>query len=135
MLRILLVDADTDHLLSLRALLVQRGYEVCTATTGAAAWEVLGTQNVAVLITERRLPDTDGIELAARFKAQCAEVKAIILTAYPSPQSRERAESRELDAYLTKPFSPAELSAMLDSLLTSSPPTTLAETAKACPPP
>jgi DNA-binding NtrC family response regulator len=110
---ILVVDDETDILFSLRALL-RRDFEVYTAESGAQALEVLQQNPVHVLMTDQRMPQMTGVELLSRVRGQWPESVRIIFTGYADLKAVIDAVNRgEIYRYLTKPWDPDELCALL----------------------
>jgi DNA-binding NtrC family response regulator len=110
---ILVVDDETEILFSLRALL-RRDFEVHTAESGAQALEVLHQHPVHVIMTDQRMPQMTGVELLSRARGECPEAIRIIFTGYADLKAVIDAVNRgEIYRYLTKPWDPDELCAVL----------------------
>ena len=101
---VLVVDDETIIGLVLSELLIDFGFDVTLATTGTEALERLTDGLFDILITDKNLPDFDGIELTKKAKARDADIEVIIITGYPSRQSIEEAYRVGVSTYLTKPF-------------------------------
>ena len=108
-MKILIVDDDKALQESLVSILENEGYYIETANTGAEAETKIrsGYYNVALL--DIRLPDMTGIELLSRINSISPRTKKLVLTGYPDASSAIRAVNEKADAYLVKPFDPAEL--------------------------
>jgi signal transduction histidine kinase len=103
-IRILLVDDHTDTVESLRPLLTQEGYEVCTANTIAQALEIAKVCEFDVLISDIGLPDGDGTELLARLKSeQNPRPIGIALSGFGMDEDRKRSRKAGFAEHLTKP--------------------------------
>lgn len=110
---ILLVDDEPEILFSLRAL-VRREFDVETAEGGEQALEMLHKQPVHVIMTDQRMPEMSGVELLTRARAECPEAVRIIFTGYADLKAVIDAVNRgEIYRYLTKPWDPDELLAVL----------------------
>src|SRR5689334_397270 len=79
--RILVVDDEPDVLGFIQQLLEKKGYDVDTATSGTEALAIVAEKAPALLITDLRMPELDGIELLARIREQDRELPGIVLTA------------------------------------------------------
>src|SRR5688500_2380921 len=101
--RILIVDDEPDVVGFLQQLLEKNGYEVDTATGGMEALSILAEKAPAVLITDLRMPELDGIELLARIREQNRELPGIVLTAAGDVATAVRAMRAGFADYLTKP--------------------------------
>jgi two-component system response regulator PilR (NtrC family) len=102
--RILLVEDDADVRPFLELALSSAGYEVdATRTVGEAAAR-LGAARYALLLTDLRLPDGDGLSLA--HAAREREIDVIILSGYILQASSADADRFDL---VMKPVRPTEL--------------------------
>ncbi|MDO9333743.1 MAG: response regulator [Dehalococcoidales bacterium] len=106
---ILIVDDEPIVRESLRDWLEDAGYKVETAETGEQALELIMTRDFSVIILDIRLPGRTGITVLREVKEKKPDIKAIIITAYPS--SDLTAEAMKLGAidYLVKPIAPDDL--------------------------
>ena len=110
---ILVVDDEPDILFSLRALL-RRDFEVHTAEGGAQALEVLRRHPVHLIMTDQRMPEMTGAELLSRARGERPEAIRIIFTGYADLKAVIDAVNRgEIYRYLTKPWDPDDLCALL----------------------
>ena len=107
--RILIVEDDDIFLRPLQRSLEVAGYEVLTRPSGEDALELLKNDDVDAVLTDKRLPGMDGMDLVRRLKAEHPEATVVIMTAYGTIDSA--VESMRLGAadYLVKPFEVAEL--------------------------
>jgi DNA-binding NtrC family response regulator len=106
---ILIVDDEPIVRESIRDWLEDAGYKVITAETGEEALELIKKQDFSVMVLDIRLPGRTGITVLKEVKAKKPDIKAIIITAYPS--SDLTAEAMKLGAidYLIKPIVPDDL--------------------------
>ena len=79
---LLLVDDDEMSSQILSYILVEEGYEVDMATTGASAIEKSAKKVYDLVLLDYILPDLKGQEVARRMKTQRPEMKIILLTGY-----------------------------------------------------
>lgn len=82
--KILIIDDDPTMLDLAGYQLRQRGYEVTTAETGAAALRLSGAEGYELALTDLHLPDIDGIELVKRLKEAAPAMEIIMITGYSS---------------------------------------------------
>jgi signal transduction histidine kinase len=83
---------------------------VLTAGGGAEALAILGTEAVALVVTDQRMPDMTGIALLAAIATQSPQVIRILLTGYTAADTLVDAiNTGHVYSYLTKPWTPAEL--------------------------
>jgi DNA-binding NtrC family response regulator len=107
--RLLLVEDDEVFLRPLHRTLELEGYEVVPVGSGEEALEALKGDEVDVVLTDRRLPGLDGVELVRRIKADHPDVAVVVMTAYGTIESAVEAMRLGAEDYLVKPFEAAEL--------------------------
>jgi len=107
--KILLVDDELNMLLVLEAMLKKEGYEVATASDGLEALEVLKTGDVAVVVTDLKMPKLDGLGLLARAVEEYPSIPIIIITAHGTIGTAVEALKRGAFDYITKPFEQDDL--------------------------
>ena len=117
--RILVVDDEPDLLELVRVNLRQAGFEVETAETGRAALERLHRSPPDLVVLDLMLPDVSGTEICRRLRAdaELAEVPIIMLTARADEVDRVVGLELGADDYVTKPFSPRELTLRVRAVL------------------
>ena len=94
------------------------GYEVVEAESGEEALEKLKLHSdVRVALLDIMLPGIDGFEVCRRIRATNAAIGIIMLTARTQEMDKVTGLMTGADDYVTKPFSPAELTARVDALM------------------
>ncbi len=94
------------------------GYEVIEAETGEEALEKLQQHtDVRVALLDIMLPGIDGFEVCRRIRATNTKIGIIMLTARSQEMDKVTGLMTGADDYVTKPFSPAELTARVDALM------------------
>ena len=94
------------------------GYEVIEAETGEEALEKLSENpDVRVTLLDIMLPGIDGFEVCRRVRAAYPHIGIIMLTARSQEMDKVTGLMTGADDYVTKPFSPAELTARVDALM------------------
>lgn len=97
--------------------LKRAGYEVVEAGTGQEALDCLERYpDIGVAILDIMLPDIDGFEVCRRICAARKQIGIIMLTARSQEMDKVTGLMTGADDYVTKPFSPAELTARIDAL-------------------
>ena len=114
---ILIVDDEPIVREAIRDWLVDAGYDVTTAATGERALEISAAQEFGLVILDVRLPGKTGIRVLEEMKAANPDVKAIIITAYASPQMRTEAKKLGALHYLSKPIAPDQLEKIVEQAL------------------
>src|SRR5258707_369930 len=98
---LLIVDDEKPTREGLRAALEDR-YDVYLAEDARAAMELLEREHFAVLLTDFRLPNEDGMKLIARAKSLSHPPICILMTAYGSEELAVEAMKRGADDYIAK---------------------------------
>ena len=97
--------------------LKRAGYDVVEAGTGEEALELLKSNpDVGVAILDIMLPGIDGFEVCRSIRATDKKIGIIMLTARSQEMDKITGLMTGADDYMTKPFSPAELTARIDAL-------------------
>ena len=97
--------------------LKRAGYEAIEAATGLEALERLNEHpDIGVAILDIMVPEIDGFEVCRRIRATNKQIGIIMLTARTQEMDKVTGLMTGADDYVTKPFSPAELTARIDAL-------------------
>ncbi|MGB8510303.1 MAG: response regulator transcription factor [Pyrinomonadaceae bacterium] len=117
--RLLVVDDEPNLLVAVAACLRGEGYEVTTARSGREALVRLAETMPDLIVSDIRMPGMDGYTLArhVRSSARTTLVPIVFLTAKDETADRIEGFRNGVDAYLTKPFEPDELIAVISSIL------------------
>jgi DNA-binding response OmpR family regulator len=114
--KILIVD-DEPHIVELvKYNLLQEGYDVVTAHDGSEAVTRAHDAHPDLIILDLMLPYVDGLEVCRRIRRE-SSVPIIMLTAKDGELSRVVGLEIGADDYVTKPFSPRELTARVRAIL------------------
>ena len=114
---ILVVDDERDLGTTLRGILARGGAEVTIACDADEALAAAAAARFEVAIVDLRLPGQDGIELMRSLREAQPDLKVVIMTAYPSPESCRSALRAGASAYLEQPYAPEALRALVGALL------------------
>jgi DNA-binding NtrC family response regulator len=111
--KVMFVDDEEGVRLSWNRVLSEHGFDVTTAEDGAKAIKKLRREPVDVVVSDLRMPTTDGIELLQWIHDSQPTTQFILLTGYGNEEVERRV--RELGAfeYLNKPISPDMLAAVV----------------------
>jgi len=115
---ILLVD-DSEDILDYLSQDLSNKYQVCTASDGYEAMDILQHNVVHLVISDVVMPGMDGLELCTAVKSSpdLNHIPVILLTAQNALQSKIQGLKTGADAYIEKPFSFDHLYAQIDNLL------------------
>lgn len=115
---ILVVDDEQNFLELLTRILGKRGFEVKTALTGFEALRLLDKESFDLALLDIRMGPINGVQLLEKIKERQPDMKAIMMTAYPTSETRMQSFEKGASAYLTKPVDLQELIQTMNSLLT-----------------
>ena len=115
----ILVLEDEANIRSFVVINLRRsGYEPIEAETGMQALEKLKVNpDICLALLDVMLPDIDGIEVCRRIRASGSKMGIIMLTAKSQEMDKVTGLMTGADDYVTKPFSPSELTARIDALI------------------
>jgi CheY-like chemotaxis protein len=83
--------------------------EITTASGGEEALEMIGDQNVDILITDFMMPGVNGLELIEKLKGSQKPAHIILITAYDTPNLESTARKLNVQDYLVKPVQPEKI--------------------------
>jgi DNA-binding NarL/FixJ family response regulator len=117
--RLLVVDDEPNLLRAVAACLKAEAYEVSTARSGREALLQLAEAVPDLVVSDIRMPGMDGYQLARQLRGspRTALVPIVFLTAKDETADRIEGFRAGIDAYLTKPFEPEELIAVVNGIL------------------
>jgi two-component system, OmpR family, phosphate regulon response regulator PhoB len=109
---VLVADDDEDILLLVTTRLRRDGFEVLAAQNGDDALELARERKPAVAVLDIGMPGLDGLAVLREIREipELARMKVLLLTAKAQESDVRRGYEAGADAYVRKPFSPAELS-------------------------
>ena len=107
--RILIVEDDEIFLRPLQRSLEVAGYDVITRPSGEEAIEILKGDDADLVLTDKRLPGMNGVELVRRLRAEHPELAIVVMTAYGTIESAVESVRLGASDYLVKPFEVPEL--------------------------
>jgi YesN/AraC family two-component response regulator len=112
--RVLFVDDEPAILLTLSAILGQKGFEVITAASVPEALKLINTEVFDVLISDLNIGEPgDGFTVVSAMRRVQPQTSTFILTGYPDFESALIAIRNQVDDYFTKP---ADINALIESI-------------------
>lgn len=116
---LLIVDDEKDILRALN-LTFEEDYEVFIAQSGAKALEILGKEDIALIIADQRMPEMTGVELLEKSITINPNIIRIILTGYTETAALIQAINKgQIYQYVTKPWDREELRIIVKRALES----------------
>ncbi|WP_417365119.1 sigma-54-dependent transcriptional regulator [Flavobacterium beibuense] len=107
--KILVVDDDTSFCLLLKTFLQKRGYDVVTAFNGNDALQELNKEFFDIVLTDIRLPDSDGLEILKSITQKGLKTQVILMTGYTDIKTAVNAMKIGAFDYVGKPINPDEI--------------------------
>ncbi len=115
LVRILVIEDNTDVAKSLARVLRLWGHDVRVVNDGAHALGMALQHHPEIVLIDLGLPDVDGCQVAEQFRRDAAlkNVRLVALTAYGDEAHQRRVQEAGFDRHLTKPVDPIELRRLL----------------------
>jgi len=116
---VLVADDDDDILLLVTTRLRRDGFEVVQASSGDEALRLARERRPHIAVLDIGMPGLDGLEVLEQIRAddELRGMRVLLLTAKAQESDVRRGFETGADAYVKKPFSPAELSTRVRELL------------------
>jgi DNA-binding NarL/FixJ family response regulator len=117
--RLLIVDDEPNLLRAVAACLRREGYDVETARSGEEALVHIAQRLPDLIVSDIRMPRMDGYAFARQLRSNPRTdlIPIVFLTAKDESSERIAGIRSGVDAYLTKPFEPDELTAVIENIL------------------
>jgi CheY-like chemotaxis protein len=118
-IKVLVVDDETDARQLVRRVLKDCGAEVAVAESAAEALRLIESVRPDALVSDVGMPDRDGYDLIHQVRGRIAAkaLPAVALTAFARSDDRKRALLAGFQSHVAKPVDPAELVAVIASLV------------------
>jgi DNA-binding NtrC family response regulator len=113
---ILAVDDEHNLLELLITVLGKRGFKVRTALSGSEALKLLESESFQLALLDIKMGPLNGVQLLKEIKDRRPVIKVIMMTAYPTMETRLQASENGASAYLTKPVDLQKLVETINSL-------------------
>lgn len=114
---ILIVDDEAPIRALLSDLLRSRGHKVLSAEDGLAGIRAIKDAPFDMIITDLSMPGADGWAVATEARARCPNAKLIVMTGYGDLMGQDQFERPQVDAFVSKPFTLAEIDSLINRLL------------------
>jgi signal transduction histidine kinase len=120
MMKILIVDDDSNGLYMLEVMLKGSGYEVASAANGAEALEKLNAEEFDVIVADILMPVMDGFQLCRKVKGN-KDLNHILFIFYTATHTEEKDEELALqmgaDKFIRKPVEPDEFIKIIQGVI------------------
>ena len=114
---VLVVDDEENFLVLLDRILSREGYQVITAGDGVQALAHADRQKFRVAIVDIKMQPMTGVEVLAELKKRDATSQVIMISGYPTDDTRNECMKLGAAGYLTKPIEISELKSVLRHLM------------------
>jgi CheY-like chemotaxis protein len=102
--RILVIDDDKSARLLLERVLSRAGHTVTLVDNGEQGLQLLQQNSYDLIITDKNLPGVDGLEVLRQARQSNPKLQAIVITGFPTPETKTSARDLGVFSYVTKPF-------------------------------
>ena len=116
MYTVLICDDDRDIRRALRIYLTGAGYKVLEAVNGREALEIIGKEEVHLVLLDIMMPELDGVSALTLLREK-SSVPVILLTAKSEDEDKIMGLELGADDYVTKPFNAQEVLARVKAIL------------------
>ena len=117
MKKVLVVDDESSIVTLLQYNLVEAGFHVLTASDGLKGLQVAVEEKPDVIVLDWMLPNMDGMEVCKELRIQNIKTPIIMLTAKDAEFDKVLGLELGADDYMTKPFSPREVTARVKAMI------------------
>jgi CheY-like chemotaxis protein/glycine cleavage system H lipoate-binding protein len=107
---VLVVDDESVVCNSCNRILSEGGFRVETSTDVVRGLKMAERNDYAVILLDLRMENMDGLEFLRRLRVSKPDVPVIVITGYPSPETKSISMLRGASDYILKPFTPEEIS-------------------------
>ena len=114
---ILIVDDEVDLVTTYERLLHRKGYRVVSAGSCREGLLVLEREPLALVVTDLRLPDGDGLDIVRAARRTPTPTPSLVVTGFASEASRAASLAAGAAGYLTKPFAASNLVSLVQGTL------------------
>jgi two-component system response regulator HydG len=117
MAKILLIEDDVAFCKLLEKFLIKKSYDVTAVFSAEEAKSKIKSNEFDLIITDLRLPDSDGIALMSEIKLTHPHVPIILMTGYSDVSTAVKAIKNGAADYISKPFNPEEVLLVITNAL------------------
>ena len=113
---VLVVDDEENLLVLLERILSKEGFTVRTASNAYQALDLVDKHGFDLAILDIKMFPVDGVALLSEIKKRCPSVHVVMITAYPTIDTRNECLKIGASTYLTKPLDIQELKSVVQNL-------------------
>jgi len=116
MKKVLLIDDDKNILTALQIHLEDMGMEILLARTGRKGLEIFKQIKPNIVLLDLKLPDLDGLKVLEEIVGTGSNAYVVIITAYATIDTAVKAIKMGAFDYLPKPFTPAQITHLMEMI-------------------
>jgi len=118
--KILVIEDDISFCKLLEKFLTKKAFDVTIAFSANEARLAIGKESFDLILTDLRLPDSDGIVLMTEFKNLNPQIPVVLMTGYSDVNTAVKAIKNGAADYISKPFNPDEVLLVITNALETS---------------
>jgi two-component system response regulator HydG len=118
--KILVIDDDKSARLLLERVLTRAGHTVTLVDSGEQGLELLAKETYDLIITDKNLPGMDGLEVLRLARTRHPRLQAVVITGFPTPETKTSANDLGVFSYVTKPFGILDILGTCDGAIRAS---------------
>ena len=118
--KVLLVEDENLIGWSIATVLRREGYAVTLVESGEEAIKIISSTKFDIVITDLKLPQINGFEVATVVKSQCSSIPVIMISAQSSQTTQDVKVHQAVDRYIEKPFDLNEIIEITHRLISRS---------------
>jgi DNA-binding response OmpR family regulator len=126
-LKLLVVDDDAAICQACRRVFTRQGFEVEQCTDARQGLRRATAEDYAAILLDIKMPEMDGIQFLAELRSEKPTVPVILITGYPNVPSAASAVRLGASDYVTKPFTPAQITQSVQRVLPRRPAKTVVQ--------
>ena len=117
--KILVIDDDVSFFFLFKTFLTKKGFETSSAFSFSEAEQLIKKQDFDLVLTDVRLPDTDGVKILQFIKDHNSQIQVILMTGYTDIKTAVNAMKLGAFDYVSKPINSEEILHTINQALTN----------------
>lgn len=117
--KILVIDDDVSFCSMLKTFLIKKGFETSSAFSFSEAAQLIKNQDFDLVLTDVRLPDSDGVKILQFIKEHNPQIQVILMTGYADIKTAVNAMKLNAFDYVSKPINSEEILHTINQALTN----------------
>jgi CheY-like chemotaxis protein len=115
--RMLVIDDESVVLTSCRRIFAQEGFEVVTTESPRQGLELAAASKFDVILCDWRMPELDGLDVVELLDKRSPDSAVVMITGFPAVDRATEVMKRGAMDYIAKPFTPEEITAVVQKAL------------------